>query len=260
MPLSLESNAGTAAIRTGPTLLGLRILIVENDPALAELLEQSLVTSRAHMTIVGDPEAALARVAADSFDVIYWNLAVAAPHELDVLRRLRHATLTPVLAVTRESAVETLVAAFAAGVDDVVRRPFAIEELKARLAALMRRRERELRDVIVVANLSLNVRTGEVFVGDAMIRLPPKEQQLLRLLMQTPGRPVPMPTLAQVVWQAPYEPSRRYAKAIGRLRQALRDAQIEIVWVTDATGARLKRSRAGSDPRRGGYEIREQKR
>ena len=198
-----------------------RVLVVDDDPPLQRMLTRTLSAEGFTVTVAGDGGAAL--VAAERFapDVIVLDVAMPTLDGLAVCRRLRGKGLpTPILMLTARDAVHDRVAGLEAGADDYLVKPFAIEELVARLRALTRRGQ--VTDSLSYADLNLDVAARTATRGGRALELPGRETALLELLLRQPGRTVTRERALQEIWDDAAEPNvvDRY---ITRLRRKLGD-------------------------------------
>jgi two-component system, OmpR family, response regulator MprA len=198
-----------------------RVLVVDDDPPLQRMLTRTLSAEGFTVTVAGDGGAAL--VAAERFapDVIVLDVAMPTLDGLAVCRRLRGKGLpTPILMLTARDAVHDRVAGLEAGADDYLVKPFAIEELVARLRALTRRGQ--VTDSLSYADLNLDVAARTATRGGRALELTGRETALLELLLRQPGRTVTRERALQEIWDDAAEPNvvDRY---ITRLRRKLGD-------------------------------------
>src|SRR3984893_10440483 len=159
----------------------MRVLVVDDEPAVRQALDRALRFEGYQTDLAEDGVAALADHAARPADAIVLDVAMPRMDGLEVCRRLRNAgDGTPVLLLTARAAVAERVAGLDAGADDYLVKPFALEELLARLRALLRRAvPLEEDEVLRFGDLSLNPGTREVLRGDRRIELTRTEFLLL---------------------------------------------------------------------------------
>lgn len=182
----------------------MRVLIVEDEPRTRALLERALREELFHVDGVGDADAAEARVAAGRFDAIVLDVMLPDRDGVTVCRRLRTRGVdTPILLLTGRSALKDRVSGLDAGADDYMSKPFAFEELLARLRALTRRgRSRHLNAVLSCGPIELDQETRQVRVEGKAVVLSKTEFRLLRYLLLHAGGPVSRSELEQHVWDA----------------------------------------------------------
>ena len=184
----------------------MRILVVDDDRAVRESLRRSLAFNGYQVELASDGQAALASVLAARPDALVLDVMMPRLDGLEVCRRLRSAgDDLPILVLTARDAVSDRVAGLDAGADDYLPKPFALEELLARLRALLRRRTPELGaepelPPLSFADLSLNPETRDVTRGDRQISLTRTEFALLELLLTNPRRVLTRGRILEEVW------------------------------------------------------------
>ncbi|GEL18748.1 response regulator transcription factor [Pseudonocardia asaccharolytica] len=187
----------------------MRILVVDDDRAVRESLRRSLAFNGYQVDLASDGRAALEAVATSRPDAMVLDVMMPRLDGLEVCRRLRGSgDELPILVLTARDAVSDRVAGLDAGADDYLPKPFALEELLARLRALLRRRTPEAGSStatgagkpLVFADLSLDPETREVRRGDREIRLTRTEFSLLELLLAHPRRVLTRAQILEQVW------------------------------------------------------------
>lgn len=197
------------------------ILIIEDDTATAEHLIAGLRSYDSVIESAADGPTGLAMVKARSYSLLVVDRMLPGLDGLSLVRQLRHeGREMPVLMVSALGELEDRVEGLDAGVDDYLAKPFAMTELRARLAALARRPllgkpEASLR----LANLTLDRLTREVRRADLLIELQPREFRLLEYLMTHAGRAVTRTMLLEHVWEFHFDPRTSVVEThISRLR------------------------------------------
>ncbi|MDF9718083.1 response regulator transcription factor [Nocardioides sp. ChNu-153] len=189
---------------TRPDGSPLRVLVVDDEVNLAELVSMALRYEgfETRMAHTGSTAVAAARVMDP--DVVVLDMMLPDFDGLEVLRRMRSTdAAVPVLFLTARDAVEDRVAGLTAGGDDYVTKPFSLEEVVARLRALLRRagaRAAERENVLVVGDLSLDEDSHEVRRGGDEVTLTATEFELLRFLMRNPRRVLSKAQILDRVW------------------------------------------------------------
>jgi two-component system, OmpR family, response regulator MprA len=177
------------------------VLIVDDEPAVVDALDRALVQEGYQTACAGDGRAALDRVSLARPDAVILDVSMPHMSGLEVCRRMRaNGDRTPVLMLTARDQVTDRVAGLDAGADDYLVKPFALEELLARLRALLRRTTGEDEGVLRFADLSLDPRTYEARRGDRVIETTRTEYQLLELLMRHPRQVLTRATIFERVW------------------------------------------------------------
>jgi two-component system OmpR family response regulator len=183
-----------------------RVLIVEDEAKMAELLRRGLTEQGAVADVAGRGEDALWMAAATAFDAIVLDVVLPGIDGFETCRRLREAGVwTPVLMLTARGEVEDRVAGLDGGADDYLVKPFALAELGARLRALARRGPRERPAVLQVGDLRLDPASRRVWRGGREIALSATELALLEALMRRPGQVLSRLALLEAGWDSGYE-------------------------------------------------------
>jgi two-component system, OmpR family, response regulator MprA len=199
-----------------------RVLIVEDDDDIAQVLQRSLRLEGYETRIAGDGEAALGVAAEFIPDLVLLDLGLPKLDGMDVARRLRAADDVPILMLTARDALESRVAGLDAGADDYLVKPFERQELLARLRALLRRRPPRGSASLVVADLSLNPDTHDVRRADRRIELTQREFELLEYLMRNERIVVPRQRLLEDVWgYDPFATTNTIEVFVSNLRRKL---------------------------------------
>jgi len=181
----------------------MRILVVDDERAVRESLRRALELEGYDVELAPDGRAALERLEAknDQPDAVVLDVLMPGPDGLEVCRRLRKAgSRVPVLMLTARDEVESRVAGLDAGADDYVTKPFALEELLARLRALLRRTSTTTGEPLRFADLELNPGTREVRRGGEPIELTRTEFSLLELFLLNPRQVLTRSVIFERVW------------------------------------------------------------
>lgn len=203
------------------------VLVVEDEDALATLLDYNLGKNGFHVERAADGEEALLRIVEKAPDVVVLDWMLPKVSGVEVCRRLRARPGTrrlPVLMLTARGEEGDKVRGLETGADDYMVKPFSMTELVARLRALLRRATPELvEERLAYADLVLDRANHRVTRGGSEIRLGPTEFRMLEFFMQRPGRVFSRERLLDAVWgDNTYVEARTVDVHVGRLRKALR--------------------------------------
>jgi two-component system, OmpR family, response regulator MprA len=177
-----------------------RVLVVEDDEDIADVLKRALRRERYEVRVSGDGEAALEEASVFEPDAVVLDLGLPKLDGVEVCRRLRSGGDVPILMLTARDAVDARVAGLDSGADDYLVKPFERAELLARLRALLRRRPPRGSAFLVVGDLRLNPDTREVLRGDRPVELTSREFELLEHLMRNERLVVSRDQLLEEVW------------------------------------------------------------
>jgi len=177
-----------------------RVLVVEDDTEIADVLRRSLRIEGYDVKVSGDGTNALDEAGVFEPDAVVLDLGLPGMDGIDVARRLREDGDVPILILTARDALDARVEGLDSGADDYLVKPFEREELLARLRALLRRRPPRGSASLVVGDLRLNPDSHEVFRGDRRIDLTAREFELLEYLMRNERLVVSRERLLDDVW------------------------------------------------------------
>jgi DNA-binding response OmpR family regulator len=184
----------------------MRILVVEDEDKVAAFIKRGLEQSSYAVDVASTGEEALERVAATEYDTIVLDLMLPGIGGLDVVRELRRRKLeVPVLALTARGELEDRIVGLDAGCDDYLAKPFAFQELLARIRALQRRATTVRLPALQYRDLVLDPATRTVTRGGRRIELTNKEYALLEYLMRYPEQVLTRSVLLENVWGYDFE-------------------------------------------------------
>ena len=204
----------------------MRLLIVEDERKLALLVQEMLEDENHTVDVAFDGEDGLQFAATGDYDVIILDLMLPGVQGLDVARKIRSAgDKTPILMLTARTSVEDRVTGLDTGADDYLTKPFAFAELLARVRALGRREvPGALGNRLSVGDISLDLKTREVWRGEQLVELTPKEYALLEYFMRHPNQVLSGQQIADHVWSYEFDGlTNRVAVYISYLRRKLGD-------------------------------------
>jgi DNA-binding response OmpR family regulator len=182
----------------------MHILVVEDEQRLAFLLRRVLLEERHTVDLAHDGHTGLNLALSDTYDVVILDLMLPGIDGLEICRQMRaEQVMSPVLMLTARGAIEDRVTGLNVGADDYLTKPFAMEELLARINALLRRRDRRFDETpqLVVGDLTLDLVRHEARRGGHLIELTAKEFALLEYLMRHPGQVLTRTQITDAVWR-----------------------------------------------------------
>jgi DNA-binding response OmpR family regulator len=205
-----------------------RILIVEDEVLVARQIASALMEAGHNPKKVDNGEAALDEARKAPFDLIVLDIRLPGIDGFEVLRRMRAQHLASrVLLLTARGAVDDRVTGLQLGADDYLPKPFAMQELVARVRALGRRYPEEPAMSLRVGDLTLDLATHDVYRNAQRIELSPRELMLLKVLMREPGRVFTRTELCERVWEHAHEYDTKLVEVfIGRLRKKIGDPSL----------------------------------
>jgi len=184
----------------------MRILVVEDDSQMAELLQRGLVNQGHVVDVALDGITGLEKALAMSFDAIVLDVMLPGANGLQVAKRLRASgNRTPILMLTARDAVPDVVRGLDVGADDYLTKPFSFEVLAARLRVIGRRKTMESSPVLQISDLTLDREAHEVRRAKRAVTLSPTEFAMLEHLMRRAGRVVSRHDLIAAVWGDDHE-------------------------------------------------------
>lgn len=220
----------------------MRILIVEDEEKVASFLKQALEEAGHAADAAHDGLTGLAWARASEYDVIVLDHLLPGLTGQELCRRLRaEGNTAAILMVTARDAVEDKIAGLDAGADDYLTKPFSIDELMARLRALLRRREGRGSSVLTVDDLTLDSQTRLAQRGDRTFDLSAREYALLDYLMRNARRPVTRAMIAEHVWGFDFDNGSNVIDVyISYLRAKIdRDADLKLIRTLRHVGYQL---------------------
>ena len=209
----------------------MRLLLVEDDSALGEGVRTGLRQEGYTIDWLKDGASALHALQHEAFDLAVLDLGLPRMDGVEVLKRLRAGGANlPVLILTARDATEDRIAGLDAGADDYLVKPFDLDELKARLRALLRRSAGRARVLIEHAGVSLDPATQQVYYNGELVVLTPKEYVLLHELLAQPGKVFTRERLTQLLYGWDEEPESNTLEVnIYHLRKKLFNGLIRTV-------------------------------
>ncbi len=220
------------------------ILIVEDDPRISRFIEKGLQKSGLRAEILDNAEAAEEYLRTNPVDVVLLDLVLPGQSGLDFCRRVRADGLdVPILMLTAMDAVADRVEGLRAGADDYLTKPFAFDELLARVEALLRRVPMAPPTRLEFADIALDLETMTARRADAALTLTPKEFRLLEFLLRNRGKVCSREAILENVWQVTDDPLTNVVEVyISHLRQKV-DARFDVPLIQTVRGFGYKLDR-----------------
>lgn len=205
--------------------VGPAILLVEDDAASRRLLVAYLLRREYQVDQAGSVEEALRLWDAHRADLILLDLGLPDRDGIEVIRRVRREATTPIIILSARGEERDKIAGLEAGADDYLAKPFATDELHARIRAVLRRAagpDADASGTLRLGPIELDVVRREVRVSGTIVRLSPREYELLKVLLSHPGRVVTKGRLLRAVWGLAYVDESHYVHVyVNRLRRKL---------------------------------------
>lgn len=220
----------------------MRVLLIEDDPRLADAIRRGLDAEGMAVDVAPDGEEALWRAAASSYRVIVLDVMLPGIDGVETCRRLRdREQWTPVLLLTARTAVEDRVNGLNSGADDYLVKPFSFEELLARVRALARREQTPAPTVLQVGDLRLDASSHQAWRRDQRLDLTAREVAMLEAFMRRPRRVLSRLDLLELVWHGDFDHRSNVVDvAVRRLRDKIdRPFGIETIQTIRGAGYRL---------------------
>ena len=184
----------------------MRLLVVEDEPKLAALVARGLREEGYAVDVTARGEDVLWMAHAAQYDAILLDVMLPGTDGFEVCRRLRNESVwSPILMLTARDAVDDRVAGLDAGADDYLPKPFAFDELLARVRSLVRRAPKERPTVLEVGSLRLDPASHRAWRGEVELELSPKELALLEVFMRRPGHVLTQTQLLDAAWDMGFE-------------------------------------------------------
>jgi two-component system copper resistance phosphate regulon response regulator CusR len=204
----------------------MQVLLVEDDPHLQRIVAEGLREEAISVTVAGDFKSGLERLLFARYDVAVLDILLPGGSGLEICSRLREeGDATPILLLTSRDAVRDRVLGLESGADDYLTKPFAFEELVARVRALARRSAALLPSEVTVADLRVDLRSRRIERGGRAVELTNKEWDLLEIFVRNLGAVVERSTLTEYVWDDNHDPASNALEVLmRRLRSKIDDA------------------------------------
>jgi two-component system response regulator MprA len=183
----------------------MRILVVDDDPEIVSFVRRGLAYEGFRVDTAADGKEALIKAREREPDLVVLDIMMPGMDGLEVAKRLRQGGDVPILMLTAKGTVADKVSGFESGADDYLVKPFAFDELLARVRALLRRHQPKEGEIFRFSDLSLNTATREVRRGNEIIELTTQEFALLELFMRHPRQVLKRDLIYERVWGYDFE-------------------------------------------------------
>jgi len=205
----------------------MKLLVIEDEKKIANLLQKGFREQGYEVDICPNGEDGLERASGSPYDAIVIDIMLPGRDGLSVLRSLRERKVTtPVMIVTARGEVSERVEGLNLGADDYIAKPFSMDEVIARIRALIRRVTGETISLYKVGDLTMNLVKREVLRGTRRIDLTSREFRLLEHLMRSPGQVVTRTQIIERVWEYHFDPGTNLVDVyIQRLRRKVDDGE-----------------------------------
>ncbi len=226
----------------------MKILVIEDDPTVGQFVKRGLEQQRWGVDLIASGDEGERMAAAGNYDLIILDMRLPGKSGLQVLHDLRERGFErPVLVLTAQDAIDAKVETLRAGADDYVTKPFAFEELLARVEALSRRPRVLTSPALKVSDLELHLDTREVRRKGTPIELTPKEYTVLEYLMRHAGRVMSRTLITEYAWGYHFDPGTNIVDVvINHLRKKI-DANRDVKLIHTVRGVGYV-VRAGAHP------------
>ncbi len=220
----------------------MRVLLVEDEPRIAEFVANGLNENGYSVDIASDGETALDWPSAADFDLIILDVMLPVLDGIEVCRTLRQRGLsTPILMLTARDAVEDRVRGLDSGADDYLVKPFAFAELLARLRALSRREPATIGNELAVGDLVIETASREVSRADCRVELTAKEFGLLEDLMRHPNQVLTRTMIAEHVWNYDFDNATNVIDVhVKNLRRKIDGDKTSLIQTVRGVGYRMQ--------------------
>ena len=221
----------------------MKVLVVEDDRSVGQYVKRGLEEQRIQADLVADGKEALEQASQAEYDVVVLDLRLPSLSGQEVLRTLRDRGVdTPVLILTAQDAVESKVQALRTGADDYVTKPFAFEELLARVEALYRRPRDIALPVLKVEDMEIDTGKHEVRRNSTVLDLTPKEYSVLEYLARNAGRVMTRTLITEYAWGYHFDPGTNVVDVvINRLRKKVdQEFGVKLIHTVRGVGYVLK--------------------
>ncbi|MCW8805807.1 MAG: response regulator transcription factor [Ignavibacteriaceae bacterium] len=224
----------------------MKILVVEDEKKVASFLKKGLEQEYYTVDVAHEGRAGLDLSLTEDYDMIILDIMLPLMDGITVLKEIRNAKLdVPVLMLTAKDSTENKVEGLDSGADDYLAKPFALEELLARVRALIRRKEKVKNLILSAEDLTLDTQTHKVKKGEIEINLTPKEYSILEYLLRNKNHVVSRMKLTEHVYEYQFDPDTNVIDVyINKLRNKIdKDSEQRILHTIRGIGYMIKENR-----------------
>lgn len=216
----------------------MRILLVEDEPAISRIVERGLRAHGHQVVLAETGEDGIVLAGDETVDLVILDIALPGLNGHQVLERIRASRRRlPVLMLTARDDLKNKVDALNAGADDYLTKPFAFEELLARIRAVTRRADQPESSQIMAGSLRLDLLAQRAFRDDALIDLSRREFALLEYFMRHPNQVLSRPQILSAVWEYDFDPESNIVDVYVRYLRSKIDAEDEPSLIQTVRGA-----------------------
>uniref|UniRef100_A0A7C2ZHT8 Response regulator transcription factor n=1 Tax=Hydrogenobacter sp. TaxID=2152829 RepID=A0A7C2ZHT8_9AQUI len=208
----------------------MRVLLVEDDQSLGQLLKDGLSHEGFQVEWVRDGYSAINKIMEEDYELVILDIMLPKMDGIKVCKKIRETKDMPVIMLTAKAQIEDKVEGLSAGADDYITKPFSFKELIARIRAVLRRYKKNGPDILQVGDLELRLKSLEVYYKGSKIHTTQKEFNLLKLLMERAGSAISREEIYAKVWGYSYgEGSNIVDVYIKNLRNKLGDKDHKLI-------------------------------
>jgi two-component system response regulator MprA len=199
-----------------------RVLLVDDDQGVLSSLRRALALEGYEVRVAEDGEMALQAASNEHLDLVVLDVMLPGIDGFTVCERIRRTQATPILMLTAKDTVPDRVSGLDRGADDYLVKPFVLDELLARIRALLRRGQGHPEEVLEYGGISLNTQTREVLRDGELLNLTPHQHELLEVFLRHPRQALSRDRLCQSVWGYSFEGESNFVDvAVKELRKKL---------------------------------------
>lgn len=221
----------------------MKVLLVEDEAKIRSFIEKGLKAEGFNLDSVDNGDDALQLAFHTPYDAIVLDIMIPGTDGLSILKQLRAKKINvPVILATARGTLDDRLEGLNLGADDYLAKPFHVDELIARLHAIVRRTQGGNMNLVSLEDLTLNLGTREVTRGDQEIELTPREFNLLELLMRSPGRVYTRTQILDAVWNYDFDPNTNLVDVyIKRIRSKVDFKEPALIQTVRGVGYRMKK-------------------